>query len=144
MEFLKTMTITDFLEGRNADAQAIRRYIQRHPDDFKGHINMKGREKDLDETAVAILEKKYPLQVMIINGVSHEEYEQVLKKLTEVQNQLMNTQKALQEKEKDFLLLEIQEQTAQHQLAESDAKTIELETELAKYKRTIFGLYKKT
>lgn len=59
------MTVTEFLEGRTVERQAVTRYIERHSEDFQGHTSKKGREIELDEVAVGILEKKYPLQSLV-------------------------------------------------------------------------------
>lgn len=76
------MIITEFLEGRTVERQAVTRYIERHPEEFNGHISKKGREIDLDDIAIAILDKKYPLAkpIQVINGVDPEEYNMLQKK----------------------------------------------------------------
>lgn len=57
------MKISDFLEGRRVERQAVLRYINRHSDAFEGHITKAGRELDLDQTALAILDEMYPMPV---------------------------------------------------------------------------------
>lgn len=54
------MKIKDFIEGRNVEKQAINRYISRHPELFTGHTKMVGKEMDLDDEAIRILDKQYP------------------------------------------------------------------------------------
>lgn len=96
------MTINEFIKDRNVDPQAVRRYIERHPEEFENHLGKKGREIDLDEVAVEILDKKYPMQ-QIIQVVEDSES---LTKLEKTQDLLFL---AYQEKEqvyRDFVLLQ--------------------------------------
>ena len=55
------MRIKDFIIGRNVELQAVQKYIIRHPELFEGHIDKSERNMDLDEVAVDLLNKKYPL-----------------------------------------------------------------------------------
>ena len=54
------MKIKDFIESRNISYNAVLNYIKRHDKEFKGHI---GRRNNivLDEVAITLLNKKYPL-----------------------------------------------------------------------------------
>lgn len=99
------MKVTDFLKGREVERQAVTRYINRHEEIFKGHIEKVGKEIELDSVAVEELEKVYPLPkpVTLVNGVPHEEF-------IRVQNELIMAQKVVGELQKR--LLEAQEQIA--------------------------------
>ena len=99
------MKVTDFLKGREVERQAVTRYINRHEEIFKGHIEKVGKEIELDSVAVEELEKVYPLPkpVTLINGVPHEDF-------IKVQNELIMTQKVVGELQNR--LLEAQEQIA--------------------------------
>lgn len=79
------MKVTDFLRGRDVERQAVTRYINRHPEIFAGHITKDGKELELDEVAVDALGEVYPLIVRptVVNGVSHEEYQQALRDLAD-------------------------------------------------------------
>lgn len=99
------MKITEFLQGRDVERQAVTRYISRHDEIFNGHVTREGKELNLDNYAVSVLKEVYPplKPVTVIKGVAHEEYERVM-------NELIKTQK-----EKDELqnrLLETAEQIA--------------------------------
>ena len=53
------MKIQEFVEGRNINAGTVRKYIQRNPDKFNGHIG-RPNNINLDEIAIQLLEEKYP------------------------------------------------------------------------------------
>ena len=56
MVFLK-----DFSEERCVESSAVSAYIRRHPELFKGHTKKVGQKMKLDDTAIEILAKQYPL-----------------------------------------------------------------------------------
>lgn len=109
------MKVTDFLNGREVERQAVTRYINRHEEIFKGHTEKVGKEIELDSVAVEELEKVYPLPkpVTLINGVPHEEF-------IRVQNELIMAQKAVGELQNRLL-------EAQEQIATAKATTLLLE-----------------
>ena len=109
------MKITQFLEGRDAERQAVTRYIYRHNDFFQNHISKDGREIELDDIAVAELDKQYPLvkPVMVVEGVPQEEY-------ISLQNELIEAQKTV-------CLLQSRLLDAQEQIAVAEASKILLE-----------------
>ena len=102
------MTITEFAESRNVEAQAVSRYLVRHPEE-KASCRKVGKTVELSEKALALLSEQYPLPkpVQIIQGVPHEEYEAVQKSLSDTQEQLSKSKdillamkEAISEKEK--------------------------------------------
>lgn len=140
---MKDMTITEFAKGRDVEPQTVSRYIARHTEVFKGHVSKKGKVQELDEKALEILEKKYPLPkpVTVLKGVPEaEHYEALAEKdrqiqrlqeyVIELQKQQNETIKALATAEASQLLLESHEAS--------------LEAELNSFHKTIFGLYKKS
>ena len=88
------MTISEFAETRGQQAQTISKWIQRHPSDFDGHIRTEGRTKILDDVAVELLDKEYPLPkpVTIIQGVPEQEH---LRALADKDAEIQRLQKAL-------------------------------------------------
>ena len=95
------MTITEFAESRNVEAQAVSRYLVRHPKE-KASCRKVGRTIELSDEAYELLDKQYPLPkpVQVINGVPHEEYEAVQKKLDETKDLLLIMKDTIAEKEK--------------------------------------------
>ena len=76
------MILRDFANERNESAHTIATYIRRHPDLFDGHTGKKGNQLTLDEEAVAILDKIYPLP-KLIEVVDNPETEEKLRKAME-------------------------------------------------------------
>lgn len=109
------MTITEFLNGRTVERQAVTRYIERHADEFRGHTSRKGREIVLDEVATDILDRKYPLQ-SLVEVVEDKESRQKLIKAQEyiiqLQEKINEQSLAIAKAESIQLLLEDKE----HQL----------------------------
>ena len=156
------MTITEFCKGREVDSQAVRRYIERHPEEFENHTGKKGRETTLDEEALRILEQKYPLAkpVQIINGVDPEDYADALRKIGQLQETIIMMQNARQEdlqkiaaaeasqmllEEKSEALRELKEEYnfEREKRNEAEREAAVLQKEVESFKKTLFGLYKK-
>lgn len=99
------MKVTDFINGRGVERQAVTRYINRHEEIFKGHTKKVGKEIELDSVAVEELEKAYPYPkpVTVVNGVPQEEF-------IHIQNELIKSQQRTSELQN--LLLEAQEKIA--------------------------------
>lgn len=99
------MKISEFLQGRSVERQAVTRYINRHDEIFKNHVKKVGKELDLDMVAIEALEKAYPLDmpVNIINGVPKESF-------IKIQNELIMSQKKVESLQGQ--LLDVQEQIA--------------------------------
>ena len=118
---VESVTITEFLEGRTAERQAVTRYIERHKEEFKEHISKRGREIEIDDVAFAILEKKYPLQ-SLVQVIEDKESRQKLIKAQEYIIQLqekVNEQSLLIAKAESMqMLLDNKEQ----QLARSEQR----------------------
>ena len=105
------MTITEFAESRGVEAQAVSRYLVRHPEE-KANCRKVGKTLELSEEALELLSKQYPLPkpVQIIQGVPHEDYEAVQKSLSDTQEQLSKSKdillamkEAMAEKEKRLI-----------------------------------------
>lgn len=94
--------VADFAEERNVDRNAVSQYIRRHGEEFKGHTKVDGHNLYFDEDAFVLLDVKYPLPkpVQVINGVPHEEYEAVQKKLDQTKDILIALKDAIAEKDK--------------------------------------------
>lgn len=54
------MKIQDFIKDRNVSYQTVRKYIANHPELFSGHTGQRNKII-LDEVAIELLSKKYPL-----------------------------------------------------------------------------------
>lgn len=99
------MTITEFAHSRNQQPQTISRYISRHSE-FDNHTKKVGKNVELDDEALKLLDEVYPLPkpVTIINGIPEEEH---LKALAQKDEQIQKLQAAfieLQNKYSDLAL----------------------------------------
>lgn len=55
------MYLQDFISARNIKQSAASMYLKRHEEEFEGHTELRDGKLWLDETAVALLSKKYPV-----------------------------------------------------------------------------------
>ncbi len=94
--------VSDFAEERNIDRNAVTQYIRRHPEMFEGHTKISGNSLVFDNDALELLDKKYPLPkpAIVVDGVSHEEYEELQRKLSDAKDIIMKMQSALAENDK--------------------------------------------
>ena len=129
------MKVTEFLQGRDVERQAVTRYINRHEDLFKGHTQKVGKEIELDAFAVEQLAEVYPLikPVTVINGVPQEEYIKVQKELIDsksqvsaLQGRILEMQNLVAIAEAKELLLEDRTQRLEEMTAREEAKEQEL------------------
>lgn len=92
--------LTKFAESRNEKADTVRKYINRHKEQFEGHFEVNGHQMLIDEKAVEILGEVYPLPklVEVVNGVDPMEYAEVLKQKSDIQNELTSLQNLYREK----------------------------------------------
>lgn len=103
------------MRGRSVERQALTRYINRHSELFAGHIEKCGKEIELDDEAVRILNDIYPLikPVEVVDGIPQDAHIKVLNELNTVR------------KEKEALLSKLIE--AQSQIAMANATQLLLE-----------------
>lgn len=113
------MKIQEFIKDRNINYSTVFQYIKRNEKLFSGHIGS-SKKIELDDIAIEILDKKYPLPnpVQIIEDTAAKE------ELAEVKSQLIQTQQmviSLQQK-----LVEAAPKIA---FIEQTEKTLELTTQ---------------
>ena len=143
------MNTTDFAYSRNLQPQTVMKYIQRHSKDFKGHIKKVNRQTLLDEVALELLDKKYPLPkpVEVVADIA------TLKELADARKELillykeLSNYKALQQL-CSSLQLEIEQHTGKLEQQATQIQRLSNQVaikdhELSKYHKTIFGLYRK-
>lgn len=136
------MNITEFAQSRNKTVGAISNYIQRHRDLFKGHTKRTGNTAELDDYALEILEKKYPLpkpaeiveDLEAIKELSEtrKELAEAGKRIEVLQTKLLESSKQIAQAEATKLLLEDKE--AQLDKAELRMEKAEKETQDLKTK----------
>jgi cyanate lyase len=132
----KTLKISEFLQGRSVERQAVTRYINRHDEIFKSHVKKVGKELDLDMVAIEALEKAYPLDmpVNVINGVPKESFIKIQnelimsqKKIESLQGQLLDVQGQIATAKAQELLLEDKTNQVSELKKQIDLKNDEIE-----------------
>lgn len=122
------MNITEFASARNEQSQTISIFIKRHPEQFEGHTRKVGKTVELDEVALEILEKQYPLPrpVQLINGVDPEEHKAVMEELNKAQRTIIG----LQSKITDYSLQIAKAEATQLLLEDKDKELQSVKTDL--------------
>lgn len=144
------MNITEFAASRNKTVGAISNYMRRNKEQFKGLTRKEGNTIVLDDKAIEILERVYPVPkpVQVINGVPEEEYRKKLEELDQarkdllaakdlvisLQNQINENQLKLKDAEMDKLKLEDKSKTQDIELEAERKKVSDLAAEVEKLK----------
>lgn len=139
------MKISDFINGHNVSYDTVQKYIKRHSEQFIGHLGS-GDEIDLDDTAVSILEKKYPLPqpVMIVEDeLTKQKLQETMEKLEmahckieELQDKLLAVVPQLADAEKNKLYLEAatnENEILKKEALDKEKKLGALESEIKAY-----------
>lgn len=128
------MNISQFALSRNLKYQTVSIYIKRHPELFDGHLHRVSKSLELDDAALALLEKKYPdpTQLSVMDGVPTDEHLRVVKALEQAQDEIIRLQNELRDLSSAQLLLEDRERQLE-----------DLRTELECFQPAVFGLYRK-
>lgn len=151
------MTIKEYAMSRGVSYEAVRRQVTAlKKKELKKHVTVKGRQQELDEYAVEVLDQhRQPREVVVVasNGDTQKELERLhnqvhqlqaeLYKKSEEMNQLLKERALLLEdkaRNETLLLLADKEHD---ELQEVKQELTTSKEELNKYQKTIFGLYKK-
>lgn len=121
------MILKDFAEQRNESPHTIATYIRRHPEEFEGHTSMKGNKLVLDEKAIEILEKVYPLPKPVEVIVDHESREKLLKALEEIrvlEKEIKKNYQIVAQAEATLVLLEDKKQELETSRADLEAERV--------------------
>lgn len=105
------MILRDFANERHESPHTVATYIRRHPDVFDGHTGKKGNQLTLDDEAVAILDKIYPLPAPVEVIVDHESRDKLIKVqdyAIKLQKELSEVKEQLKVAETDKLMLEME------------------------------------
>ena len=145
------MEIRDFAGPgpRGVERGTVLRYIKRHPEMFAGHTRMAGNKLLIDEVAAELLDKQYPMPqpVEIIEDVATiRELAETRKQLIELQGKYNEACCQLAAAEAAKILLEDRTAQLQRERERADRALHQADTlagELSRYKKTIFGLYRK-
>lgn len=112
---VNALKIKEFIKGRDVSYSTVAMYIKRNKDMFNGHIGRSGNIV-LDDIAVAILDKKYP----VLKPVEVIQDEELRKQLIEAQQKIIELQGHI-----NMMLPVVQEYKHQQYLLEEAEKTAE-------------------
>lgn len=121
--------LTEFATGRNERADTIRKYISRHKNEFEGHCSFSGPKMELDDAAVELLDKVYPLPkpIEIIEDTeSRKELLKAQKLIIQLQQKISDQSMALAQAEATKLLLEDKEEQLKEKKDEIEEQKAEL------------------
>lgn len=140
VENVNKTALLDFASERKVDGNTIHKYINRHPEEFEGHVFKVKNKLVLDDVAIRILDKVYPVPVVevVMDEESRRKAEEAKdamlilvdrydKKIDALQNELVK-----KEEEKNQLMTEhkkeLEQQAdkleAKHQLEKEELKSI--------------------
>lgn len=159
MEF---MTLKQYAASRGISYEAVRRQVNKYKKELADHIVRKDGVQYLDQDAIAFLSEKRRRSPLVIVHEDNkdkidqleEELRSVKEKLLAAQTEILNAQRkviemqdamkdSLEAKARYDLLLEDHQRT-EEELAQLKAELADAQKEAGSYRRTWFGLYKKT
>ena len=150
-------SVKEYAKSHRISYEAVRKQIARYENELSGHIIKKNRTRYLDDFAVAFLDERRnssPIinlseevkEESIKNDALQEENKQLLYKIAQLQEQLLEAEKEKRkgiEASAKLQLLEESQSKLEAKNEELTTKVAQLEAEKATFVRTIFGLYKK-
>lgn len=95
------MNITAFAESRGVKTTTVYQYIQRHKETFRDHTTKEGNTTILDDQALDILDRVYPLPkpVQVIEGIPEAEH---LRMISEKDKEIQALQQKIIEIQRDY------------------------------------------
>ena len=127
------MKTSEFIKGRRVERQALTRYSKRHSELFAGHIVKNGKEIELDDVAVEILNNKYPLQQLVQIVEDTESIKKLAaanEKIAKLQEVIGQQKELLLKADNQIQLLEYKKDEFEHYKQESNEKIVNLSTDL--------------
>lgn len=97
------ISLKDYAKNKGVSYEAVRKQVSRYKTELEGHIQKVNRTQYLDDEAVAFLDAKRQENPIVIYEVSKDEEIQrltdenkaLLVQIAQIQNELIQTQKAL-------------------------------------------------
>lgn len=141
--------LQDFAKQKGVTDRAIQKHLKRHENELQGHFERKGKNGTwLDDFACSYLESLMITNPVVLSDAEQQrEIEELRKKITELQEQLIQSQgKTI------FLVEQMTEMQSQKLFLENKTGTLEeenkklkteVEEEKNRYQKSWFGLYKK-
>ena len=154
-------TVAEIAKQRNVTERAIYKQIKNHSEELEGHIQKIGGKQWLDDYACKLLEEASGSSApVIVEEIQEQEVEELKKEIARLQAEREEDQRALREmalsmskileqyNEGMKLVSESQLYIEQRDNVKRELERVQKECEdkdqeLARYQRTVFGLYKK-
>lgn len=97
------ISLKDYAKNKNVSYEAVRKQVNRYKTELEGHIHKVNRTQYLDDEAVAFLDSKRTESPVILLQMDKDEEIQrlsdenkaLLVQIAQIQNELIQTQKAL-------------------------------------------------
>ena len=97
------ISLKDYAKNKNVSYEAVRKQVKRYKTELEGHIHKVNRTQYLDDEAVAFLDSKRTESPVILLQMDKDEEIQrlsdenkaLLVQIAQIQNELIQTQKAL-------------------------------------------------
>lgn len=121
------MKISEFIRGKNVNYDTVRRYINRNPEMFKGHVG-RANKIELDDIAVQLLEKKYPFPEPV-QVIQDQEAREKLQEVTEKYAAAMEKITALTEQNAQLLVIQSKQRFLEEEIKERDQELLRLQRE---------------
>lgn len=137
---VNVICIRDYAKSKGVSYEAVRKQVNRYKQELEGHIIVNNRTQYLDDEAVAFLDqKRAESPIIIMESAKDEELERL-----KAENELLKNQLLASQQDNIKVHKELLEATKLIAEAEVQKKLLaDAEQELAKYKKSWFGLYKK-
>lgn len=117
------MILKDFAKERNENPHTIATYIRRHPEEFEGHTEMKGNRLVLDDYALGLLDKVYPLPKPVEIIIDHESRDMLIlaqNEISRLKDKMLEMQSQIALAEAAQMLLE--DKKVELEVSRADAK----------------------
>lgn len=135
-------SIKNYAENRHISYEAVRKQIKKYSKELEGLTYKKGRTTFLTEEASNFLDEHRQERAVVIEQTDNlERLEQLKAESAHLKNMIIELQQQLA-KEKDARIALLESKNNDMLLLEN--KNSDLDKELSKFHKTIFGLYKKT
>lgn len=151
------MQIKDYAKSRGVSYEAVRKQLKQYENDLEGHIKKQGKTFLLDDKAVTILDGHRINKTVIVeptDSMVKDEVERLKLEIDQLKNQVIALQndkiKYVEDKAKqDALLLIADKEHDELEKTKQELTTVRVElankdTELSRFTKTIFGLYKRS
>ena len=151
------MQIKDYAKSRGVSYEAVRKQLKQYENDLEGHVKKQGKTFLLDDKAVTILDGHRINKTVIVeptDSMVKDEVERLKLEIDQLKNQVIALQndkiKYVEDKARQDALLLIADkehdelEKTKQELTTARVELANKDTELSRFTKTIFGLYKRS